>query len=103
MTEVPVPPVALDERAARLWSEYAPVLASRSAARPSDWSQLAAYCLAASRWQAAEEWLQHPDHGPVLTIRDDKGNVKSHGPDPHLRIAETSLKEMGRLAKTLRL
>jgi len=51
----------------------------------------------------AETWLNDPEHGPVVTIRDDKGNVRSHGPAPQLAIAEQSAKEAVRLAKSLRL
>jgi len=65
--------------------------------------QLAEYCAAYGRWVAAEEWLAEPGHGPVMTIRDDKGNIKSHGPAPHLAIVERSAKEMARLAPGLRL
>jgi hypothetical protein len=63
---------------------------------------LAAWCAAYGRWYDAEEWLSDPGHGAVLTIRDDKGNVKSHGPAPQVAIAERSVKEMARLAKMLR-
>lgn len=61
-------------------------------------TNLAAYCAAYGRWVRAEQWLADPEHGPVVTIRDDKGNVKSHGPAPQLRIAEQASKEMSRLA-----
>ena len=64
---------------------------------------LAAYCSAYGRWVQAERWLADPDHGTVVTICDDKGNVKTHGPAPQLAICEKSLKEMARLAKDLRL
>ena len=38
-----------------------------------------------------------------MTISDDKGNVRSHGPAPQLQIAERAAKEMARLDKQLRL
>jgi hypothetical protein len=63
---------------------------------------LTAYCAAFGRWKAAEEFLADPAHGPVVTIRDDKGNIKTHGPAPQLTIAERSAREMSRLLDILR-
>jgi phage terminase small subunit len=103
MTDTPTPPVHLDGAALDKWTELAAVLAKRPNVKSTDWLQLGAYCAAFGRWHDAEAWLAAPDRGPVLTIRDDKGNIKSHGPDPHLAIAERSIKEMSRLAKALRI
>lgn len=67
----------------------------------ADIINLTAYCAAFGRWHDAEEWLSDPAHGPVVTIRDDKGNIKTHGPAPQLGIAEKAQKEMIRLAKAI--
>ena len=83
------------------WDELAPVVAARPRTKPTDMQTLAAYCAAYGRWADAEAFLADPAHGPVLTIRDDKGNVRSHGPAPQLVIAERASKEMSRLAKLL--
>jgi phage terminase small subunit len=65
--------------------------------------QLAAYCAAYSRWEAAERYLTNPANGPVVTIEDDKGGVKSHGVAPEVKVSEAAAKEMARIAKLLRL
>lgn len=77
------------------WGELAPL-------NPTKLDQVAAFCAAYGRWVAAEEWLADPEHGPTMTIRDDKGNVKSHGISPQVGIAERSQKEMARLGRGLR-
>lgn len=69
----------------------------------SEADALAAYCAAYGRWLAAEAWLAAPGNGPVVTIRDDKGNVRVHAAAPQLRVAEGASKEMTRLAKILKL
>jgi phage terminase small subunit len=69
-----------------------------------DWQldTLAAYCAAYGRWCDAEKWLATPGHGAILTIRDDKGNIKSHGPAPQVAAAERARREMSRLLSILR-
>lgn len=93
------PPVPFGATAAAKWAE----LIDTREWRGGQLAALAAYCAAHGRWVDAETWLNDPDHGPVVTIRDDKGNVRSHGPAPQLAIAERSAKEVVRLAKLLRL
>ncbi len=92
----PSPPTMLDARAAEKWRK---IVASGRHIRNLD--VLQAYCVAYSRWIEMEEWLANPEHGLIATIRDDKGNVKSHGPAPQLAISERSSKEMTRLGKAL--
>lgn len=65
--------------------------------------QILAYCLAYQRFVAAQKWLMTPGHGPVITIRDDKGNVKSHGKAPQLIMSDDAAREMARIGKLLRL
>lgn len=93
------PPVNLVGAALDEWNR----ITTDRAWTPSQLASLAGYCAAYGRWSDAETWLADPAHGPVLTIHDDKGNIKSHGAAPQLLIAERSLKEMGRLARLLRL
>lgn len=102
MNEI-IPPAPLAGAALDRWTALAPTVAARPNTRPSTMTQLAAYCAAFGRWHDAEAWLADPEHGPVITIRDDKGNVRSHGPAPQVAIAERSAKEMARLAKELKL
>lgn len=70
---------------------------------PQDADNLAAYCAAFARFRSAEEWLRDPEHGYIMTIADDKGNVKTHGVVPQVMMSERAAKEMSRLAKTLHL
>lgn len=62
---------------------------------------LHAYCRAYARWMQMEQWLADPENGIVVTITDDKGNIKTHGAAPQFSIAERSCKEMSRLGKIL--
>lgn len=100
MTEPPPqPPIPLSGTGLARWREL-------TADRP--WKSrelvtLAAYCAVYGRWVSAEEWLADPAHGPVVTIRNDKGEIKSHGPAPQLAIAERCGKEVARLACVLKL
>lgn len=93
------PPVPLVGAALGRWAEL------RAAAKwsPAELDDLAAYCAAYGRWHDAETWLADPSHGSVVTIRDDKGNIKSHAPAPQVAVAERASKEMARLGKALRL
>lgn len=99
--QVPVSPIPLRAAAAAKWAELA------TGPRPKPWStaehaQLAAYCAAYGRWFEAESRLAGAG-GPIVTISDDKGNIKSHGPAPEIAVAVAALKEMARLAKILRI
>ena len=78
------------------WEQLKPL-----AWEPFQCANLAAYCASYGRWVDAEAFLTA--NGLIQTISDDKGNVKSHGPSPHLLISERAQKEMGRLAGVLRL
>lgn len=92
MTKTPASPIPLGADASAKWADL-----HKTHVFPADaWPTVAAYCAAWGRWVAAEAHLAQ--HGPVMTITDDKGNVKSHGPSPQLAIAERSQKEMARLA-----
>lgn len=96
------PPLPLGPDGAAKWAELVGKVQGQTARKPSVLTDLAAYCVAFDRWCAAERWLADPEHGPVITIRDDKGNIKSHGPAPQLAISERASKEMTRLARGLR-
>jgi len=94
-----LPPIALDEVGLAQWN----LLVGLRPWRPSQLLELAAYCAAYSRWAAAEAWLAEEGHGAVITIRDDKGNIKSHGVAPQVTIVERASKEMGRIAAKLKI
>ncbi len=96
------PSIELTGTARAQWDTLAPILTARPKIRATDLDMLAAYCVAYGRWADAESFLSTPGHA-VLTIRDDKGNIKSHGPAPQLVISERASKEMARLARLLRI
>lgn len=97
------PSIDLTGDALAKWVELHPKLEARHGTRASIMAPtLAAYCAAFARWKAAEEFLADPAHGPVVTIRDDKGNIKTHGPAPQLAVAERSAREMTKLLGILR-
>ena len=85
------------------WETITAILDARRLASPVVLDAVAAYCVAYGRWAAAETWLNDPKHGPVITIKDDKGNIKSHGPSPYITISERAGKEMSRIAETVKL
>ena len=63
-----------------------------------------AYCSAFARWREMEDWIRGGTGGEdrkICTIRDDKGNIKSYGPSPQLKIAKEAVMEMKTLAKQL--
>lgn len=65
---------------------------------------LTAYCVAFARWRESEEWLRggsEDEDRLVVTIRDEKGNIKSHGPSPQIKISRDAVKEMQALALAL--
>jgi phage terminase small subunit len=97
MNDIPAPPIPLGPHAKDKWAELAPSV------QPSLQAELAAYCMAYQRWLDAEAWLAEPGHSSVVTITDDKGNVKTHAPAPQLKVIEGALKEMDRLGRKLRL
>ena len=94
--EIATAPASLGQLGAEKWRQ---ILKSGRTIRNLD--VLQAYCLNYQRWMEMEEWLADPSHGLIATIRDDKGNIKSHGPAPQLAISERSSKEMTRLGKSL--
>lgn len=97
------PSISLQGASLAKWTELEPIISARPALKPTTIAALEAYCAAYGRWHTAEQFLADPAHGPVVTIRDDKGNIRSHGPAPQLAIAERAQKEMTRLARMLRI
>lgn len=93
-------PTWFDNFARLKWAELHPL---REDWKTHELDQLAAYCAAYSRWRRAETYLAEPTNGPVITISDDDGNVKTHGAAPEIKVAADAAKEMARIAKLLRL
>lgn len=98
-TDRPAPPAFLTGDARAKWDE----LVARADWKPGELDTLAAYCAAFGRWIAAERWLAEPGHGPVVTIKDDKGNVRSHTTAPEVAVGERAAREMSRLGALLKL
>lgn len=86
--------VALEE-----WKRVVPELLERGLAEPLDKSVLAAYCLSWSRYLSAMAWIA--EHGDTMTLRTDKGEVKSSTVAPKLLVAERSLDRVIKLASLL--
>lgn len=81
------PPFALSERALAMWGRVGGDLSSLAARITA-----AAYCATLARIGDLEEWIA--EHGPVVTITDDKGNVRQHSESPRLAVLR---KERGEL------
>lgn len=94
MTSVPE---VLNQDGSAKWGEIMERFAGKK--RGPNMDLVLAYCTAYQRWMEAERFVA--EHGTVITIRDDKGIIKSHGATPQLRIAESSCKEMTRIGKSL--
>ncbi len=62
---------------------------------------LEAYSIERARWMRADAWLR--EHGEVITLRSDKGEVKSLIPAPQLRVAQVSQDRVIKLGKELQL
>lgn len=99
MTPSPKPPSHLSEAQRATWILCAPRLVGRMTAARLD--AFEAYCIERERWLSAEANVR--EHGPVLTLRNDKGEVQKIVANPALAIAQKSAAAMQRLAKFLRL
>lgn len=60
---------------------------------------LRAWCATVVELRASEAWVR--EHGPVLTLRDDKGNVRSRGQDPRYVQVRALRADLVRLADAL--
>lgn len=93
----PVCPRWLDEEAKRKWRQLVPELRAMGVATKVDADALAQYCQVWSRWKQAEEFIAK--HGPVISIRDDEGNVKYLAQVPQVSIARHLLTIMRNLQR----
>jgi P27 family predicted phage terminase small subunit len=99
-SKLTVPKLVREDAAALAeWKRVVPELLERGLAEPLDKSVLAAYCLSWSRYLAAMVWLA--ENGDVMTLRTDKGEVKSSAVAPKLLVAERSLDRVIKLASLL--
>ncbi len=98
-TPIPDAPMHLGPLARQRWAELHSIKPFALAKHTT----LAAYCAAWAKWVEAEQWIYADPENPrtIITITDDKGNVKSHGPAPQVKIAEASAREAVRLGRIL--
>ena len=71
-----------------------PITAERS-------QQLEAYAIERCRWLEAERYLA--EHGEILTLRNDKGEVRAVVEAPQMKIARAAQDRALKLAKALHL
>lgn len=95
----PKPPAHLSEAQRATWIACWPRIIGRMTAARLD--AFEAYCIERERWMTAEASVR--EHGTVLTLRNDKGEVQKIIANPALGIAQKSMGAMLRLAKALRL
>jgi P27 family predicted phage terminase small subunit len=62
----------------------------------ADQTPLAAYCACYAEWEKAQRFVQ--ENGQVVTLRDDKGNVRSVIPAPEVGIAVRMLDKVRQFA-----
>jgi P27 family predicted phage terminase small subunit len=88
--QIPDPPAWLLPAAVEIWKDIAPKLAE--VLHELDRVALAKYCQCYARYIDAETWMA--EHGTTMTLRNDKGEVKSVAAVPHLGISVKMLAEM---------
>lgn len=89
------PPRILRGIARKEWQRVAPLLSTMGVLREADTALLSAYCHAYQEWCEAVSWMA--ENGSTMTIRDDKGFVKSVQVVPQWRIAQGAAERMKRL------
>lgn len=99
MTTSPRPPAHLSNAQRETWLLCSPRLVGKLTASRLD--AFEAYCIERERWMSAEANVR--EHGPVLTLRSDRGEVQRIIANPALGIAQKSMSAMLRIAKALRL
>jgi P27 family predicted phage terminase small subunit len=82
--------------ARREWRRVAPELQRLGLLTVVDGPSLAAYCQCYARWLEAEEHLR--EHGRVVVIRSDKGEVRNVLPSPYVGIAVKMLEKLRQFA-----
>lgn len=93
---VPPCPAWLSPEAKREWTRVTVELDEMGVLARADLAALSMYCTCWARWQEAEKAIE--DEGSVITMRDDKGNVKWVQPSPWIGIATKMLDRVHKLA-----
>ena len=88
------PPAWLDAAAVEKWQEVVPELQRLGLLTVVDVTALASYCWCFSEFRRADAWIK--ENGRVMTLRDDKGNVKYRQQAPEVGIANKMLESMRR-------
>ncbi|MGB7723572.1 MAG: phage terminase small subunit P27 family [Bryobacteraceae bacterium] len=78
------------------WERVAPILESLGLLTKLDTTALAGYCACYAEWCRAQEFVQQ--NGQVLTLRDDKGAVRSVVAAPEVGIAVRMLDKIRQFA-----
>ncbi len=93
----PLCPSWLLPEAKRKWRSLVPQLRVLGVATKVDGDALAQYCQVWARWKDAEEFIAK--HGPVISIRDEAGNIKYLAQVPQVSIAQHLLTIMRNLQR----
>lgn len=91
-TKAPPAPEWLLPAARAEWNRLMPQLEALGLLTGLDWAALAGYVQSFAHWRAAEQWMAQ--HGTVLTMRNDKGEVKFVQTVPQFGIAQKALEKM---------
>lgn len=79
------PPAYLIPEAVEEWRRVLPLLKKENRFAEIDRLALAAYCQCVGRYLRVDKWLT--ENGPVATVRNDKGEVKSSFIAPHFSVS----------------
>lgn len=91
-------PADLDADATAVWAEVAEWMVGR-ADGPVDAELLRAWCRSVVELREAEAWVA--EHGTVMTVRDDKGNVRSSTTAPKYAQVRALRADLVRLAEAM--
>ena len=92
-------PADLDADATAVWAEVAGWLDARMEGGPVDAELLRAWCRSVVELREAEAWVA--EHGTVMTVRDDKGNVRSSTTAPKYAQVRALRADLVRLAEAM--
>jgi len=94
-TTTAAPPAHLDQQACAKWGEVFPIVAQRENLDQGTLDSLAGYCVAYSRWTAAEAKVN--ELGPVV-----KSPAGFAVPNPYVAIAAQAQRQMRQWATEMR-
>ncbi len=89
-------PQWLSDTAKAEWRRVSPILEALGVLTAADEVPFAAYCTCVAEWEKAQRFVQ--ENGQVVTLRTDKGEIRSILPAPEVGIAVRMLDKIRQFA-----